>query len=240
MAGSGRRLADVIFYGAVLAALVLLNLVVRRGLGVIDGLKELLAGCFLIGIVATVAWVAWRIWSRPKTPAARELSERFEAVRSMSGTQFESFVADLFRALGHQVVVRGGVGDQGVDLVVNPRGERVAVQCKNHAKPVGNRPVQEVYAGARHHRCVEAWVVAPAGYTRGAKALAKSTHVSLYDADSVHQWIRKVDGLEKERASGTRPETVHPFPRNAPTSKEMTEARKRAVWHPHPDDPPKG
>jgi hypothetical protein len=83
-------------------------------------------------------------------------------------------------------------------------------------------------------------VVAPAGYTRGAKALAKSTHVSLYDADSVHQWIKKVDGLEKERASGTRPETVHPFPQNAPTSKEMTEARKRAVWHPHPDDPPKG
>jgi hypothetical protein len=49
-----------------------------------------------------------------------------------------------------------------------------------------------------------------------------------------------VDGLEKERASGTRSENVHPFPRNAPTSKEMTEARKRAVWHPHPDDPPKG
>jgi Restriction endonuclease len=240
VAGSGRRLADVIFYGAVLAALVLLNLVARRGLGVMDGLEELLAGCLLIWTVATVAWVAWRIWSRPTTPTAREFSERFEAVRFMSGTQFELFVADLLRALGHQVVVRGGTGDQGVDLIVNPRGERIAVQCKHHAKPVGNRPVQEVYAGARHHRCVEAWVVAPAGYTRGARALAKSTRVSLYDADSVHQWIRKVDGLEKERASGTRPEAGHTSPRNAPTSKEITEARKRAVWHPHPDDPPKG
>ncbi len=239
MAGSGRRLADVIFYGAVFAALLLLNLVARRGLGVTEGLKELLTGCLLIGAVATVAWVAWRLWSRPTTPTAREFSERFEAVRCMSGTQFELFVADLFRALGHQVVVRGGAGDQGVDLVVNPRGERVAVQCKNHAKPVGNRPVQEVYAGARYHRCVEAWVVAPAGYTRGAMDLAKRTHVSLYDADSVHQWISKIDGLEKERASGMRPETTDPFPLNASPGNEMTEARKGSVWHPHPDDPPK-
>jgi HJR/Mrr/RecB family endonuclease len=47
--------------------------------------------------------------------------------------------------------------------------------------------VQEVYAGTRHHRCVEACVVAPAGYTRGAIALARSTGVSLYDADTLRQ-----------------------------------------------------
>jgi restriction system protein len=159
--------------------------------------------------VAAVAWVAWRLWSRPTTPTARELSERFRAVRSMSGTQFEAFVADLLKAMGHQVVVYGGVGDQGVDIVANPRGRRIAVQCKNHVKPVGNKPVQEVYAGARHHRCVEAWVVAPAGYTSGAIDLAKSTHVSLHDADSVHRWISEVDGLEKERTSGRRSEITN-------------------------------
>jgi restriction system protein len=237
MAGSGRRFADVIFYGAVFAALVLLNLVARRNVGLAEGLKELCAGLSLIGLVAAVAWVAWRLWSRPTTKTARELSTRFQKVHSMSGTQFEIFVADLFRAMGHHVAVCGGGGDQGVDLVVNPRGDRIAVQCKNHAKPVGNKPVQEVYAGARHHRCVEAWVVAPAGYTRGAIDLAKSTHVSLHDGDSVHRWISKVDGLEKER--GRRSEIIHPSPQNAPVSNEMTEAANRAVWHPHPYDPPK-
>ena len=216
MAGPGRRLADAIFYGGVLAALVLLNFVARRGIGLSGGLKELCAGLLLIGTVATIAWVAWRLWSRPTTPTARELARRFEAVRSMSGTQFEVFVADLFRAMGHQVLMSGGVGDQGVDIVVNPRGGRIAVQCKNHIRPVGNKPVQEVYAGARHHRCVEAWVVAPAGYTRGAIDLAKSTHVSLYAADSVHEWIRKVDALEIQRASGTPSEIRPPSPSTRP------------------------
>ena len=90
-------------------------------------------------------------------------------------------------------------------FITRSKGKRVAVQCKNHSRPVGNKPVQEVYAGARHHRCVEAWVVAPAGYTWGALELAKSTGVSLHDAGTIHQWIREVDKLEKERASETQP-----------------------------------
>ena len=121
---------------------------------------------------------------------------------------------------------------------MNPRGKRVAVQCKNYTKPVGNRPVREVYAGARHHRCVEGWVIAPAGYTRGAIDLAKSSGVSLYDAGTIHQWIRKVDKLEKERADETQPETRRPAPANTTVDGEPGEARKRAVWHPHPDEPP--
>jgi hypothetical protein len=93
--------------------------------------------------------------------------------------------------------------------------------------------VQEVYAGAQHHRCVVACVVAPAGYTRGAIALARSTGVSLYDADTVRQWIRKVDKIEKDRASESEIRD-----QNTPIKREIAEARKRAVWHPHPDDPP--
>jgi hypothetical protein len=78
--------------------------------------------------------------------------------------------------------------------------------------------------------------VAPGGYTRGAIALARSTGVSLFDADSVRQWIRQVDKLEQERASESVSEVRH---ENTPLTKEITEARKRAVWYPHPDDPPK-
>jgi hypothetical protein len=240
MAGSGRWQPDGILLGGVVAFVVLLIIVSRDSVGLTEGLKMLIGGALLIGFVVAVAWVTWHLRNRPTTPTALELSRRFEAVHSMSGAQFEVFVADLFRAMGHQAVVLGGVGDQGVDVVVNPRGERVAVQCKNHSRPTGNRPVQEVYAGAQHHRCAEAWVVAPAGYTRGAIDLARSTEVSLFDADSIHEWIRKVDKLEKERASETKLETRHPSPQNTPISEEISEARKRAIWHPHPDDPPKG
>jgi HJR/Mrr/RecB family endonuclease len=160
-------------------------------------------GLMLLGIFLIAVWLWW--WrSRPKTPTARELAARFEMVPTMSGGQFEIFVADLFRAMGHQTTVMGGSGDQGVDLIVQHERQRVAVQCKNYKKRVGNKPVQEVYAGAKHHRCDLAWVVAPAGYTKGAFELARSVGVALYDANTIRTWIRRVDQIEKERERATQ------------------------------------
>ena len=72
-------------------------------------------------------------------------------IASMSGAEFERYMADVFEALGYDVTLVGGAGDQGVDLVLRKGTEVVGVQCKNYGRPVGNRPVQEVYAGARHH-----------------------------------------------------------------------------------------
>ncbi len=235
MTGSSKEL-EWILGGGALGLVVLSSLVWRDSIEPVESLKWMFGGLLLIGSIVAIALVARHLWSTPTTPTASELSLRFEAVRFMSGTEFEVFTADLFKALGHQAVVLGGAGDQGVDVIVNRRGELVAVQCKNHERPVGNRPVQEVYAGARYHQCAEACVVAPGGYTRGAIALARSTGVSLFDADSVRQWIRQVDKLEEERASESVSEIRH---ENTPLTKEITEARKRAIWHPHPDDPPK-
>jgi Restriction endonuclease len=211
MSGSGHRLPDAILYGGVGAFLVLLVFVSRGDVGLIRGCAMLLGGTLLIGTLVALVWVVWHLGQAPTTPTALELFLRFESVGTMDGARFEVFMADLFRAMGHHVVLCGGAGDQGVDMVVNPRGERVAVQCKNHSRPVGNSPVQEVYAGARHHRCVGAWVIATSGYTRGARELAKSTGVSLYDADAIRLWIKRLDSIEgqhdtnhREAASGKR------------------------------------
>ncbi len=152
----------------------------------------------LLGAVVVIVWLLRRL-AGPKTPTARELAARFAGVSAMSGAQFEIFVADLFRAMGHPATVLGGSGDQGVDVIVQYQGERVAVQCKNYKRTVGNKPVQEVYAGARHHGCSQAWVVAPAGYTKGAVELARSVGVKLFDANAIRGWIKKVDAAEKER-----------------------------------------
>jgi hypothetical protein len=238
MTGSGKGLPDVIFYGVVSAFLVLLVFVSRGDVGLVRGSQILFGGTLLIGTLAAVVWVAWHLRQTPTTPTALDLNRRFESVRSMDGPGFEVFVADLFRTMGHRVVLCGGAGDQGVDIIVYARGERVAVQCKNHSRPVDNRPVQEVYAGARHHRCVEAWVVAPAGYTSGARDLAKSTGVSLYDANTIRQWIKNVDRLEKQPAGETRQDTRYSSSQARPQAKGGQKASKKASWYPHPDDPP--
>jgi restriction system protein len=150
-------------------------------------------------IAAVGTWFLVRRVRGPRTLEAKELSELASNVGMMSGQQFEVFMANLFNSMGYRATVLGGSGDQGVDLVLDTGGERVAVQCKNYKKAVGNKPVQEVYAGARHHQCQHAWVVAPAGFTKGALDLARSVGVSLFDANSIRQWIRQVDEAAKQR-----------------------------------------
>jgi len=124
----------------------------------------------------------------------------------MSGAQFEGFVAEIMRGLGYRATVLGGSGDQGVDVIATAGKERLAIQCKNYAKPVGNKPVQEVYAGARHHRCTAALVVAPEGFTKGAVELARSVGVSLRDAQDLRGWIRQIDA--KGHANNAREDRI--------------------------------
>lgn len=161
----------------------------------------------VVGILALIliVWLVWRAAkqaSEPKTPEAVELLQQLNHVSSMSGVQFEHYVASVFRALGYNAAVQGGAGDQGVDVIVASNGQRQAIQCKNYAKPVGNSPVQQVYAGARYHRCDVAMVIAPNGYTKGAVTLAQSVGVKLADANDLRRWIRQI---EPTTEAGTEP-----------------------------------
>lgn len=118
----------------------------------------------------------------------------------LSGTEFEYYMANLFRALGYDAKRLGGAGDQGVDLLLRKEHELVAVQCKNYKDRIGNKPVQEVFAGARHRGAHRAWVVAPAGFTRGARELARSTGVRLFDRTHIEKWLRHIDSRRRIRA----------------------------------------
>jgi restriction system protein len=181
----------------------------------------------LLLIVAGVAWWAYRRSTRYRTMEATELAGLLANVRSMSGAQFEVFVAEVFRAMGHRAQVMGGSGDQGVDVIVaTPDGRKIAVQCKNYAKPVGNKPVQEVYAGAKHHGCSQGWVVAPAGFTRGAFELAASVNVSLFDERGIRAWIGQVEQAARAREIAEEQQ-------GGPVD---TDRRPRGNWMPHPDD----
>ncbi len=112
-------------------------------------------------------------------------------ISSMDGYQFEAFMAGVFQRLGHEVSPMGASGDQGVDLLFRSNTELVAVQCKNYDRPVGNTPVQEVFAGAKYHNADRTIVVAPAGFTPGAEELAGRTDTQLIDLDGIERLLER-------------------------------------------------
>lgn len=113
-------------------------------------------------------------------------------VRLLSPIEYEQFCAETLRAAGWSVKTTS-LQDQGVDVIAELRGVRAVIQCKKYRSRVGNAAVQQVVAGKRHYRAVVAAVVAPAGYTRAAEALARSNGVMLLH----HEDLAKLERLAR-------------------------------------------
>jgi len=100
-------------------------------------------------------------------------------INELSGIEFETICKESLESTGWHITTTVASGDQGVDLIATKGGTRVCIQCKRFSSPVGNSAVQEVTAGKLHWHGTHAVVVSNAGFTKSARALARSTGVLL-------------------------------------------------------------
>lgn len=107
----------------------------------------------------------------------------------MTGEDFELYISQILGNIGfYNIQTTKGSGDQGVDILAEKEGMKYAFQCKRYDKPVGNKAVQEVFAGKFFYHCHVAIVVTNNYFTQSAKELANENGVVLWDRD-------KLDGL---------------------------------------------
>jgi len=110
------------------------------------------------------------------------------SVDMLSGREFENYVAARIRNMGWTVSATPPTGDFGVDLIAERNDECVAIQCKRRAKPVGVSAVQQVVAGALHHRCDSSAVVSNQEFTAAAKELARTHACHLVGRSKLRTW----------------------------------------------------
>jgi uncharacterized protein len=96
-----------------------------------------------------------------------------------SGEDYERYCAEILDAAGWKTRLTKGSGDQGVDIIAELNGRRVALQCKFYSKTVGNRAVQEAIGAMSFERTVAGVVVSNAQFSRHAKLLANGARVLL-------------------------------------------------------------
>lgn len=103
------------------------------------------------------------------------------SAKEMDGIRFEQYCAEMLRTNGYKNVrLTKASGDQGVDILAEYKKEKYAVQCKYYSTPLGNKPVQEVYAGKTFYECDKAMVMTNNKFTKGAIELAESVNVKLW------------------------------------------------------------
>jgi len=112
-------------------------------------------------------------------------------VRNGDGHAYEERLKKFFERLDMPCEGVSNSADQGVDLIVEKNGHRIAIQCKYYQHTVGNSAVQEAFAGREYYACEESWVVSNAKFTRSAKDLAEAVHVILVEQEDLVSQMKR-------------------------------------------------
>lgn len=134
------------------------------------------------------------------------------ALESMSWSQFEKLVGEVFRRKGFAVEERGGNGpDGGIDLVLRAGQDKYFVQCKQwKAERVGVATVRELYGVMAAEHAVGGFVVTSGQFTDDAKRFAEGRSIELVGTETLLALIKEtadssVVGLVDENAGPSYP-----------------------------------
>jgi len=160
--------------------------------GLIKGIFRLLC-LALSGVWRLAIWLLACV-CRPFGWLFRRMNGKYRRASQclrLDGQEFESYVAQVLEDNGFRhVALTKGSGDQGVDILAERGGKTYAIQCKNYEGAVGNFAVQEAYAGAQFYGCDLPAVICPGTFTRGAKELAETTGVLLWDGKKLSHMMK--------------------------------------------------
>ena len=98
---------------------------------------------------------------------------------SLSGENFELWIASQLRANGIEAENIQHRGDFGVDVIATIGKIRIGIQAKRYSKNVGNDAIQQAVSGSDYHDCQAAAVVTQSGFTKAAIAQAQKTRMPI-------------------------------------------------------------
>lgn len=113
-------------------------------------------------------------------------------IDNMDGLSFEAFCADILAKNGFcDIEVTRGSGDQGIDIIAYKDDIKYGIQCKCYSSDIGNKAVQEVFAGKTYYGCHVGVVLTNRYFTKSARELAQRNGVILWDREKLLSMVRK-------------------------------------------------
>ncbi len=114
-------------------------------------------------------------------------------IDSLSGTDFEKFLCEVFEKLGYKVETTKASHDYGADLLVSKNGKLSVVQAKCYAGAVGIKAVQEIVSAKHHYNADDAIVATNNYFSKDAEILAFETDVKLIDRVTIENLLKKYE-----------------------------------------------
>ena len=136
-----------------------------------------------------------------------------ETIAALSWREFEELLAAAFRRQGCAVLETGGGGaDGGIDLILQGKGEKVAVQCKHwRSQKVGVTLIRELHGitRARASMADRAIFVTFGDYTPEARRFADENGIELIDRPKL---LTMIDAVKRTGTAVPTPEADEAAP----------------------------
>lgn len=106
-------------------------------------------------------------------------------------SEFEDFIAYLFKQNGYDLIQTSYSADFGADIIVKKDGVKTAVQVKRYFElhKVGVSDINQVIGAQQYYQCDQAMMICTSSYTPAAKQLAISAGVILWDWERLEKAI---------------------------------------------------
>jgi Restriction endonuclease/DnaJ domain len=126
---------------------------------------------------------------RCREEETREKPRTLEDLQGLPGTDFERLIASLFIRDGYKVSRCEGLGDEGIDMVVEMEESKDVVQCNRWKGDISSTAIREFYDSMMHAGARRGFVVATASFTPSAKEFAEGKPITLINGHYLLAWI---------------------------------------------------
>ena len=131
---------------------------------------------------------ASRIKQNGSTKISYSQIELDPEVDTMTGLQFERYVASALKRQGYTHIKMTELYDWGVDIIARKDGITWGVQVKRCSGMVKAAAVRQVVTALRKYNCDRGMVVTNGVYSRPAVELARSNDCILIDRSALIEW----------------------------------------------------
>jgi hypothetical protein len=106
-------------------------------------------------------------------------------------SDFEDFIAQVFKDNGYEVQQTSYSGDFGADLILEKDKSRIAVQVKKYSaeNKVGVKDINQLIGGQRYYNCDDALIITTSSFTKSGSELASKTNLKCWDWNKLQKYI---------------------------------------------------
>jgi restriction system protein len=174
--------------------------------------QYLFSTAFMIGAVVSLGR-AWRngrllrgVAGHSFEASGRYHGDDLDPLMTMSWSEFEHLVGEVYRRRGYAVVETPQGADGGVDLVARRDGEVLLVQCKQwRTRDVGVSVVRELLGVVAAKGANRGAVVTVGRFTEEAHRFARQTQIELVDGEALRRQARQVGGTAAKATAVAAP-----------------------------------